>query len=223
MTHGKKMLRFCCAAIAAAFFLPAATSAADNNPKSDPEVHGSDDGEQLFWDRIREGGQVFVMRHGKSPHDQTAAVGMTDGCVLGAGRGLSAQGLAEARSLGVLLAQNGAPLLKAYTSDMCRSWDTARLVAGDAETIPHPAQKTTNSEAIEMFKKAVASELAENPGKSVILVSHSNIAPLYGAEVCDGEGELPEGIISVVSPDNWATVARILPDGAVTSCAQAVD
>ena len=222
MIIAKIMLRFFCAAMSAAF-LNAAASAADNSSEPDPDIHGSRDAEQLFWSRVREGGQVFVMRHGKSPHDQTAAVGMTAGCVLGEGRGLSADGLAEARSLGVILVQQGAPILKAYTSDMCRAWDTARLVAGGVKTIPHPAQKTTDPEAVLMFKKAVASELAANPGKSVILVSHSNIAPLYGAKVCDGEVELPEGIVSVVSPENWQTVARILQDGTVTSCALAVD
>lgn len=222
MTNAKIMLQFLCAAFAAAF-LSGCASAAESSSVPAPDDHSADRAQQVFWDRVREGGQVFVMRHGKSPHDQTAPIGMTDGCVLGDGRGLSADGLAEARYLGVVLAEQSAPVLKAYTSDMCRSWDTARLAAGGAETIPHPAQKTTNPDVISAFKEEVASELAANPGKSIILTSHSNVAPLYGAEVCDGEEELPEGIISVVSPEDWQTVARILPDGAVTSCALAVD
>ncbi len=226
------MLHFLCATFFAAFLSGCASASASVSSEAQSggqqkyetvKTQSTDEARQLFWNRVREGGQLFIMRHGKSPHHQTATVGMTDGCVLGEGRGLSADGLAEARRLGEKLAQEDAPVLKAYTSDMCRSWDTARLVAGGAEVVAHQAQKTTDPEIISAFKTYVETELAANPGKTIILVSHSNVAPLYGAEVCDGEDELPEGIISVVSPDSWTSVARIWPDGAVIGCDSAVD
>ena len=226
------MLHFLCAAFFAAFAsgcgADRADDRADSASSSDEnydtvELRSPDEAPQLFWARAREGGQLFVMRHGKSPHGQIVAVGMTDGCILGEGRGLSPDGRAEARSLGKKLAQEKVPILKAYTSDMCRSWDTARLVAGDADVIAHPAQKTTSPEMISAFKDDVVAELEANPGTTIALVSHSNVAPLYGATVCDGEDELPEGIISVVTPDSWTTVARIWPDGMVSGCDRTVD
>lgn len=186
-------------------------------------AHDPENAAQLFWGRVREGGQVFVMRHGDSPHGQADAVGAAPGCILGAGRGLSAKGRAQARLLRETLAAQQAPIAKAYTSDMCRSWDTATLIAGDAEIIPHPAQKTTDPGVIAAFKRAVEAELAAHPGKTILLVNHSNIAPLYGARVCDGEAEIPEGVISVISTQRWTSIARIWPDGAVTGCARAVD
>jgi phosphohistidine phosphatase SixA len=207
------MLRFLCAAIAAAFLaLPVhAQDAARHAPLSDHS--------DSFFVQLRGGGQVLVMRHGKSPHDQIAAIGMTAGCNLGEGRGLSADGFAEARSLGVFLAETGVPILKAYSSDMCRAWDTARLVAGGAPAIPHGAQKTTDQKIIAAFKKQIEAELAANSGASILLVSHSNIAPLYGAAICESEDELPEGIVSVVDATTWQTIARIYANGAIGSCA----
>lgn len=226
------MLHLLCAAFFAAFVSGCAGDAQQNAPDdaiSDGQngaamkTQSADETLQLFWEQVRKGGQVFVMRHGKSPHDQIGTVGMAEGCILGKGRGLSAEGQAEGRLLGEKLSQENAPILKAYTSDMCRSWDTARLVAGDADVIAHPAQKTTDPQLIAALKNDVAAELAANPGTTIMLVSHSNVAPLYGAQVCDGEDELPEGIISVVSPDGWSTLARIWPNGVVSGCDGAVD
>ncbi len=58
-------------------------------------------------DQLRAGGNIIVLRHATSPAGQKAAVGMTAGCVLAPGRGLSAQGFYEARSIGEWLAENG--------------------------------------------------------------------------------------------------------------------
>lgn len=221
------MLQFLCAAFAAAILAGCVTDAGLYSPEQEIgeqekyetlEIHTPEGRVQMFWGRIRAGGQVFVMRHGLSPHDQIAPVGMTAGCILGEGRGLNAEGLFEARKLGRILAEQQAPIRKAFASDMCRAWDTARLVAGGAETVAHPAQKTKNPQIIAAFKKEIEAMLANEPGATFLLVSHSNVAPLYGATVCDDEDELPEGVISVVSPESWTSIARILPDGAVTGC-----
>ncbi|MHA7871233.1 MAG: histidine phosphatase family protein [Hyphococcus sp.] len=159
-----------------------------------------------IFEALGSGGYVLVLRHANSPGGQQAAVGMTDGCVLGEGRGLDAQGLFQARYIGAALKAAGTPLLKAYTSDMCRSWDTARLAAGGADVVPHPSQKTTDLEAIAAFKKEVEAELAANPGWNIMLVSHSNIAPLYGAAALDGEAEIPSGAVFAVKPPDWGAL-----------------
>lgn len=94
--------------------------------------------------RLRAGGNIIVMRHATSPAGQKAAVGMTEGCTLAPGRGLSAQGFYEARYAGEWLAENGVRIDRTYTGDLCRSYDTARLVAaaGAGDVIPRPEMKS---------------------------------------------------------------------------------
>lgn len=162
-----------------------------------------------LFDSLRAGGYVLIMRHGDSPHDQAASVGMTEGCRLGEGRGLSAKGLFESREMGALLAQEGVPIGKTYTSRMCRSWDTAVLVAAGSNVEPSDSQMTTDPEAIAQFKTRIEAELAANPGANILLVSHSNIAPLYGANAVEGEEEVPSGFAYVVDPADWRAEARI--------------
>ncbi len=198
------MLRFLCAAMAAAFLSIAGVPNALAG-EQDAGVAPSD-----AFEILRGGGFVFVMRHASSPHDQSAPVGLSAGCSLGEGRGLDAKGLFQARALGALLHEKGVPILKAYTSRMCRSWDTARLVAGGAPVEPHDAQMTTDPAVIAAFKKRIEAELAANPGQNIMLTSHSNIAPLYGAIVESDEEDLPEGLISVVSPPAWNGVDGVL-------------
>ncbi len=213
------MKRLLCAAFAAAFLPLAAALPASAEEATDRAL--------TVFDLLRSGGNVLVMRHAHSPGGQKASVGMTEGCTLQPGRGLNAEGLVQARALGELLSEENIPILKAYTSDMCRAWDTARLVAGEAPVIPHPAQKTTDPETIAAFKKQIESELTANPGQNIILASHSNIAPLYGAIVLKKEDELPEGVINVVRPSEWngveGGVIRIVPRVEIVSRAVTVE
>jgi len=173
---------------------------------------GDTDAELAAYDVLREGGNVLVMRHAHSPHDQLAPVGMSEGCRLGDGRGLDPLGFYQARALGEVLRAEGAPVLKAYTSRMCRAWDTARLVAGGAPVEPTDAQMTTNADDVAAFKAAIETEIAANPARNIILSSHSNIAPLYGADAKADEEEIPSGAIFVVKPRDWRTVYRITID-----------
>lgn len=188
-------MRFLCAAFCAAFFFSSSVMA--------EEEMGTEAELQEVFDILRKGGAVLVLRHAKSPGGQAAPVGMTPGCVLQEGRGLDAEGFYQARHIGEWLKKEGVPVLKAYTSDMCRAWDTARLAAGDADVAAHPAQKTTDAAAIAAFKKEIEAELAANPGQNIMLVSHSNIAPLYGAKAEADEEEVPSGAVFVVAPPTW--------------------
>jgi len=206
-------MRLLCAALSAAFLMIFAALPAVAEEQSDQA--------EAVFDLLRGGGHLLVMRHAHSPGGQKAAIGMTEGCNLQAGRGLNVEGLVQAKALGELLKTEQVPVLKAYTSDMCRAWDTARLTAGGASVIPHPAQKTTDPEIIAAFKKEIEAELVANPGQNIILASHSNIAPLYGAIVLDGEEELPEGVINVVTAPGWngvgGAVLRIVPNVEIVS------
>jgi phosphohistidine phosphatase SixA len=150
--------------------------------------------------QLRAGGNIIVMRHATSPAGQKAAVGLTAGCDLAPGRGLSAQGFAEARAIGEWLAENGVRIDKTYTSDMCRSYDTARLVAaaGNGPVIPRAEMKSDDPATAEAFKAMLAVELSESPKANILLVNHSNIAPLYWSGPLEDEEETPSGRVHVV-------------------------
>lgn len=197
-----------CAALGAAFlFIAPQNVLADGVASANVDQGNSDM-------RLRSGGHVLVMRHASSPHDQSGPVGLSEGCRLGEGRGLDALGLYQARALGAFLKNESAPLLGVYTSRMCRSWDTARLAAGGATVQPHDSQMTTDSKEIAVFKDEIVSLLLENPGHNILLVSHSNIAPLYGAYAKGDEEEVPSGVVFLVEPDQWRALARYEVHGA---------
>jgi broad specificity phosphatase PhoE len=150
---------------------------------------------------LAKGGAVILMRHANSPSDQVGSVGMTEGCTLQAGRGLDAKGFFQARFIGEFLSSNRVPIGAAFTSDMCRCWDTARLVAAGAPVAPVPALKSTNASEIDVFKAAVSALVAEKPAENILLVSHSNIVPLY-ADWTSTE-EIPSGVVLIVDPKTW--------------------
>lgn len=160
---------------------------------------GGQSPEEAF-ELLRAGGNIIVMRHATSPAGQKAAVGMTAGCTLGAGRGLSAQGFLEARFIGEWFAENGVKIDKTYTSDLCRSYDTARLVAaaGSGPVIPRDEMKSDDPKVAETFRQELDAGLTASPRANILLVTHSNITPFYWAAPLDGEEETPSGRIHVV-------------------------
>jgi len=74
---------------------------------------------------------------------------------------------------------------------------------------PSDAQMTTEPAVIAAFKKEIEGELDGAPGGNILLVSHSNIAPLYGAYADEGEEEVPSGFLYIVSPEDWTAKGRI--------------
>ena len=198
-------MRFLCAAFCAAF-LPLQTFAGDSQNPDEYEAIRRAAIEQLY-----KGGNLLVMRHANSPHDQIASIGLTEGCILQAGRGLDAKGFYQARAFGEWIKTSNIPIVKAYTSDMCRAWDTARLVAGGAPVEPHPSQKSTDPAVILGFKRKLFDELRREPGTNILLVNHSNIAPFYGAMVegTIGEDGIASGVLYVVQTNDWKTIMRV--------------
>lgn len=194
------MLRLCCAAIAAAFLGACATG---------PVQRPNEAAASVAFEALKRGGYVILMRHAESPAGQLGAAGLSEGCDLAAGRGLDAEGFYQARAIGWVLAANEAPILKAYTSPMCRSWDTAALAAGGAPVVMDRAMVSTDPREVAQFKTRIERELAANPGKNIILSNHSNIAPLYGATTRGREQEVPSGVFYLVHPRDWQVIARV--------------
>ncbi|MEM8770071.1 MAG: histidine phosphatase family protein [Pseudomonadota bacterium] len=169
----------------------------------------ADDGleEHVAFKNLENGGYVLVMRHAHSRSGQESSSAVSAGCILDPGRGLDERGRRQVSLWQDFMERENIPVAKAYTSNRCRAWDTARALSSAVE--PHPSQTTTDSAAIAAFKKQIEAELRDQPGVNIALVSHSNIAPLYGAKVRPGERELPEGVMSVIDPASWSTIARI--------------
>lgn len=151
-------------------------------------------------EQLRAGGNIIVMRHATSPSGQKAVVGVTEGCTLAPGRGLSAQGFFEARFIGEWFAENGVKIDKTYTSDLCRSYDTARLVAaaGNGPVIPRDEMKSDDPKVATAFTAELDAELLAAPAANILLVTHSNITPLYWSGPREGEEETPSGRIHIV-------------------------
>lgn len=150
--------------------------------------------------QLREGGNIIVMRHATSPTGQKAPVGMTEGCTLAPGRGLSAQGFYEARFIAEWFVEKGVKIDRTYTSDFCRSYDTARLVAaaGNGPVLPREEMKSDEPKVAQEFKTLLAAEIAASPSMNILLVTHSNITPNYWSAPLGDEEETPSGRIHVV-------------------------
>lgn len=194
------MLRFFCAAMLAAMLAACASSA---------PVRANEAAASVAFEALKRGGYVIVMRHANSPEGQRASVGLSKGCKLAAGRGLDAEGFFQARAIGAILSDNEVPVLKAYTSPYCRSWDTAALASAGAPVEPHQSQVSEKAADVAAMKAKLAKELAANPGTNIVLSSHSNIAPLYGATTRGREKEVPSGVIWLVHPRDWQAIARV--------------
>lgn len=156
---------------------------------------------------LRGGGMVILMRHANSPSGQSGSVGMTKDCVLQNGRGLDSEGFFQARFIGEFFRDAEVPIGGAFTSDMCRAWDTARLVAGNTRVVPSQALKTTNLGTIDAFKATINGSMAADPSTNFLLVSHSNIVPLYSD--WGNETEIPSGVVLLVDPKDWTVKNKL--------------
>jgi phosphohistidine phosphatase SixA len=150
---------------------------------------------------LQSGGSILLMRHAFAPQGQANAAGMTKDCNLKDGRGLDAAGFYQARAIGAYLAREGVPVAKALTSDACRAWDTARLVAAGALTAPEPALRSTDRDLIAAFKEKAVAELSAAPAKNILVVTHSNIVPLLTNY--RSEKEIESGLVLVIDPKTW--------------------
>ena len=122
--------------------LPAAGSAEEPPPKRSLKT---------VLIALSAGGQVILMRHANAPNGQAASVGLTAGCDFSDGRGLDAKGFFQARFIGEFFRTQQIPIAMAYTSDVCRAWDSARLIAAGVPVVVEPALRSTNRSEIDSF------------------------------------------------------------------------
>ena len=165
-------------------------------------------GRATLFDDLRAGGYVLLMRHANSPSGQENPVALSDNCILAEGRGLDTEGMLQARLIHDFLVGEAIAVAKSYSSDRCRTVDTAMLVApGAAWSVAKALAIPEESHALD-FQKYV-STLLDEEGGNVLLVSHSNIVPFYGATTEGGEEEVPSGVLYIIDPENWSQIARL--------------
>lgn len=165
---------------------------------------------ETVLDDLAKGGRVILMRHANAPEGQAASVGLTADCDFTDGRGLDAKGFFQARFIGEFFRTEGVSIGMAYTSNVCRAFDTARLVAAGAPVAAEPALRSTNLSEIDAFKAVISTALAKGAPSNVLLVTHSNIVPLY-ADWGSTE-EIPSGVILVVDPATWTVRDKLNMD-----------
>ncbi|NWG70520.1 MAG: histidine phosphatase family protein [Parvularculaceae bacterium] len=184
-------------ALVAVFLVAGAARAAETAPRTL---------EAVLADLAR-GGSVILMRHANAPEGQLASVGLTENCDFGDRRGLDAKGFFQARFIGEFFRESGVGIALAYTSDSCRAFDTARLIAAGGPVLVEPALKTTERSEIDSFKTVVTTAFAGGASSNVLLVTHSNIVPLYVD--WGSTEEIPSGVILIVDPLTWTVKERL--------------
>ncbi len=140
--------------------------------------------------RLREGGQVLLIRHAEAP-----GTGDPEGFRLGdcsTQRNLSEAGRDQARAIGAWLRDRGVARARVFSSQWCRCLETAELIGmGPVEELPalnsfyqRQADREPNLEALDVF-------LAAQPpdGELLVLVTHQvTISAVSGEFVRSGQG-----------------------------------
>lgn len=148
--------------------------------------------ELLFWRLAREGGNIFLMRHGQT----VSGIGDPPGFRLGdcsTQRNLSEAGIAESKQLGERFVQQQVQLHAVQSSAWCRCIDTARY-AFDPHYPAHQVWAPLNSffqgqgNPQQQTRQALAQARKLPPGHNWMWVTHQvNITGLSGRFASMGE------------------------------------
>ncbi|MDP5291980.1 histidine phosphatase family protein [Oceanimonas sp. CHS3-5] len=148
-------------------------------------VHASD---ADAWQALREGHAMMLMRHANAP-----GIGDPPGFILercDTQRNLDARGRAQAEAWGDRLREHGILKARVYSSQFCRTLETARLL-NLGEVVPAPelnsffSRRSRRSEQTRELRRFVA---GLEPGLPVVLISHQvNITTLTSRFPASGE------------------------------------
>lgn len=160
------------------------------------------------WQALREGRAVLMLRHALAPGTGDPANFDLNDC--STQRNLNATGLAQARAWTPLLTERGIEKARVYTSQWCRSRDTATAMdMGPVHEWPSLnsffGNRDDGPRQTSQTRKRV-NELA--PGAPVILVSHQvNITALADVYLSSNEGV----IVGLPLSDSPQVLARVSP------------
>lgn len=142
--------------------------------------------------RLQQGGHVLMLRHAHAPGFGDPPQFQLDDCATQ--RNLDASGRAQAAAIGAWLRRQGVREARVYSSQWCRSLETARLLNLGPVT-PLPALNSFFERTHDRMSSLVALNafFARQPadGPLLILVTHFvNIQAVAGFNAAAGEGAL---------------------------------
>ncbi len=130
------------------------------------------EGEAAAWEALRQGGHVAIMRHSIAPGFDDPPGFKLDDCATQ--RNLSADGRALAEKIGEAFRSNTVAVEKVYSSQWCRSLETARLLdLGDVDALAALNSFPGGSELGDAQMAALWAWLLENKSEgTLVLVTH---------------------------------------------------
>lgn len=169
--------------------------------------------------RLRAGGLAIVVRHGRTDSAQdTDPIDIAD---CSTQRNLSAEGRAEAETMGAAIRELGIPIGDVLSSVYCRAMDTGRLAFGRVEAADAidgravwPPDAGKRALAGERLRGLIHERLPAAPDRNTVMIVHQLFADaLDGTVLGEGEAvvyELVDGRIvnlGTVAPEEWAGLA----------------
>ena len=145
--------------------------------------------EAELWARLKQGDLVLLLRHTET----VAGIGDPPGFKLGdcaTQRNLSATGRSQARAWSEAIRKHNVPIGSVFSSQWCRTVETAKLAFGKDDTWPALNSHFDNPETAALQAAAVRGGIPARmkPGKILVLVTHQvNISALTGRTPTMGE------------------------------------
>lgn len=166
------------------------------------------DGNAVAWQALRDGEAILILRHALAPGTGDPANFTLNDC--STQRNLNETGREQARSWKPFLAEHGIEEARVYTSQWCRTRDTAsEMDVGAVSDMPSLNSFFQNrGDRLAQTRETVDQVNALGPGLPVVLVSHQvNITALAGIYPSSNEGV----ILALPLSDEPSVLARITP------------
>lgn len=158
------------------------------------------------WDALRAPDAIAIMRHALAPGGGDPAGHTIDDCTTQ--RNLSAAGRAQARRTGEALRAQGITFDSIYTSQWCRTRDTASLLdMGAPMDAPALNSFFGRNHLREEQTDALRALLSQAKGRNMLVTHQVNIAALAGSSTRSGKV-----IVFRLAPDGVEILGRILID-----------
>ena len=150
-------------------------------------AQAQDEGEAALWRALKSGEAFAIMRHAIAPGTGDPAAFTLGDC--STQRNLSAEGRAQAETIGARFRKQGITKAAVHSSAWCRCQDTAALlVLGEVETLPALNSFYQRSGRAEQTAETRAWLTAYEGPWPLVLVTHQvNISALTGRYAASGE------------------------------------
>lgn len=173
-----------------------------------PLLVSANDGNANAWQALKDGEAILILRHALAPGTGDPANFTLNDC--SSQRNLNEVGREQARSWKPFLAEHGIEQARVYTSQWCRTRDTAsEMDVGAVSDMPSLNSFFQNrGDRLAQTRETVEQVNALGPGLPVVLVSHQvNITALAGIYPSSNEGV----ILALPLSDEPSVLARITP------------